>query len=881
MAFGAAPYGSWGLPVNASERSERIKEIVEAVLLRDVVDRAPFLEAACGGDETLRADVERVLATRKGAGCAESLTAVARTLDASTQTVDRQPEQPLLTISHYRILGSLGRGGMGVVFHAFDTVLRRSVALKVLRDQPARKFERSTRFFREARAASALNHPNVAQVYEIGEADGVLFIVMEHIEGRTLRAKIDEGPLEYHHILEIGTQVADALAEAHSHGIVHRDVKPANIMLNTRGQVKVLDFGLAKVFLEDQTEAVDLGNESMSVPGTLLGTVCYMSPEQVLGKPVDQRTDVFSLGTVLYEMAARRRPFDGTTTTETMDRILHHQPPLASQFNGAVAAAFEQVIFKCLDKNRDRRYHTAGEVAEDLRRLTFADSNSFSGPMQFRRRWIMTVASAACGSLLGAIAIYRAVPWKKKIDSLAVLPFANIAGNPELEYLTDGITESLINTFSQVPQLRVIARPTVFTYKGKRMLARQIGNALRVDAILSGRVRQRGSTLNMQAELIDTADESQLWGGQFDGTISDVPALRRAVEMQILEILRRRLGMAEANQPLQRATENAEAYNLYLRGRHAFYRFTVPEFKRAINLFNEAAKVDPNYALAWTGIADAYSGLSGIHLPPQDAMPRAKAAAAKALEIDSALADAHVSAGIVSGWYEFDWPQAERELRLAISLNPNHAAARLWLGWVLTLTGRFESGIAESKGAQQLDPLSSFIDTGLAQQFYLSRQYDLALAPLRRIVDLDPDFWAGRINLGLVYLSKGMYREAISELEVARRLDSRQPQSLAYLGCAYSRSGRLEDARMLLLRLQELLKERYISGYLLAVVYASLKAKNTALDWLEKAYEERDDMLNLLGVDPLLDGLRDDGRFVAVLRRVGLAPPMQVMSSPG
>src|SRR5439155_23260585 len=526
----------------------------------------------------------------------------------------------------------------------------------------------TSRLIREARAASALNHPNIAHVYEISEMDELQCIVMEYIEGRTLRDIMKEGRLDCAQIIDIGAQIADGLAEAHAHGIIHRDVKPANIMVNSKGHIKILDFGLAKL-PRSNVEIHGLGEDSLAIPGALIGTLRYMSPEQVLGHSVDQRSDIFSLGAVLYEMAAGRPLFQGATATETMDHILHPEPLPVSELGSQFGPEFKRVLRKCLEKEPEDRYQTADELARDLRLLKppTALGQLWRRTLYSRRR-VIGIAAAVCGALLGGVAMYRVLPTAGGIHSLAVLPFDNTGSDADTEYLSDGITDSLISSFSRVPNLRVIARDTMFTFKGKPAEPQQIGRELQVQAVVSGHVRQRDNVLDLEAKLTDASNGSQLWTGNYKGSVSDVLMMRQTVEKEVLKVLQIVLTKTEEDRLTRRTADDAEAYRLYLKGRYAELRRTVPDTLKAIELFNQAIETQPNYALAYAGLAMAYIGNWEGHRP-REIMPKAKAAVTRALEIDPALAEAHTAMAAISFSYEYDVARAEREFRQSIALN--------------------------------------------------------------------------------------------------------------------------------------------------------------------------------------------------------------------
>ena len=753
-------------------------------------------------------------------------------------------------MGRYVVRSELGMGGMGEVYLAQDTQLDRTVALKILPPDFAASPDRMRRFLQEARAASALNHTNAAHIYEIGEAEGTAFIAMEYVEGETLGAKIISRPLKTEEIAEIGMQVADCLDEAHSKAIVHRDIKPSNIMLTTRGQVKILDFGLAKVLRSaEQTSQSDIATQVKTSPGVVMGTAQYMSPEQALGQEIDTRSDIFSLGSVLYAMATGRAPFTGSSVGETIDKILHSQPEAMARFNYDLSPELERIVRKCIEKDKERRYQTARDLLNDLKSLG---------------RGIEEKANA------GKVAA-RFPRARRAIDSLAVLPLVNASANPDMEYLSDGLTESIINALSQLPKLRVVARSTVFRYKGLEVNAQEVGRELGVRAVLTGRVRHLGDTLIIGTELIDAERDAQLWGERYNRKLADIFEVQEEIAREISDKLRMKLTGKEKKQLVKRYTENTEAFQLYLKGRFYWNKRTREGLKKGIDYFERAIEKDSRYALAFTGLADCYNSLNRFGwISPDEAMPKAKAAAERALEIDGNLAEAHNTRAFVAENYEWDWQRAEREYKRAIALNPNYATAHQWYGQYLATIGRFDEGLEELKQAEQLDPLSLIINSDLGLPYFFARQYEQAIEQWRKTLELDPNFWLVHYALALVYEQKGMYEEAIAESKKALNLFVDSPWVLGGLGHIYAVSGQREKAHQVLDELKERSKQRYVSPFDVALIYAGLEENDEALVWLEKAYEERNQWLSWLKVEPRLDNLRSDPRFINLVRRVGL-----------
>jgi len=684
-------------------------------------------------------------------------------------------------------------------------------------------------------------------------------------------------------VLEVATQIASALQAAHAAGIVHRDIKPENVMLRRDGYVKVLDFGLAKL-MEKKSEPLDSEGETRALelktsPGMVMGTVAYMSPEQALGHEVDCRTDIFSLGVVLYEMAAGRRPFAGATATATIDRILHAQPEAVGRFNQGVPAELERIIRKCLEKDRERRYQSARELLTDLRNLQ-RDSSLPSVTTERRtrqtptgaRRYVYVLLAVALLTASG-VGVFRLATRNKVIDSVAVLPFANAGTDPNTEYLSDGITENLINRLSQLPALRVVPRSTVFRYKRQEIDPQAAGRALGVRAVIAGRVVQRDDTLSIQMELIDVVNESQLWGEQYNRRLTDLLTIQEEIAREVAEQLRPRLSDTEQRQLTKRYTESTEAYQLYLRGRYFWNKRAEEGIRKGIEYFRQAIDLDPGYSLAYAGLADSYNflGAFGIAaLPPGEALPKAKAAATKALEIDGSLAEAHASLAFVRLYYDRDWPGAERGFQRAIELNPNYAPARQWYSHLLMARGRTSESISEAKRAVEIDPLSLPANLNMGWQYHWARQYDLAVEHLRKLLEMDPNFEQGHWGLGLAYEQKGMFAEAASEFQKAAALSGGSPVYIAALGHAYAVGGKQAEAMRVRNELEEQSKQRYVPPYWMATLYIGLGEKDQAFRWLEKAYEERSGGLIWLGVDPRMDSLRSDPRFAALMRRAGL-----------
>jgi len=788
------------------------------------------------------------------------------------------------TVSHYTILEKLGAGGMGVVFKAEDTRLGRSVALKFLPEDLWQSPLAIERFEREARAVSALNHPHICSVHDVGAHDGRPFIVMEYVEGLPLHEVLGAGALPTDQIVELGIQLADALDAAHEKGLMHRDIKPSNIIVTRRGQLKLLDFGLAKSMPNPEDHVAATRTQAdLTEYGVVLGTVAYMSPEQVRGEPLDARTDLFSLGAVLYEMATGHRAFPGNTSGTISEAILNGTPLPAAQVNPAVPAGLERIIEKALEKPRELRYQKAADVRADLQRLKRdsdairAGVSSVAGPPRDGKRWWRRTAIVSAGTVVLAV-LALAGTWFLRssapadaIGSVAVLPFVNGTGDPNAEYLSDGITESVIDNLSQLRSVRVTARSTVFRYKGAANDPQKAGQDLRVGAVLSGRLLKQGDVFVIRAELMNVADGSQLWGNQYNRKASDLFVLQEDVSRDISEKLRLRLTTEERQRLTKRYTENAEAYQLYLKGRYHLNKLSPDGLLKAVDYMQQALDKDPSYALAYAGMADAYNMISFFSmLPPRQAMPKAKAAASKALEIDAGLAEAHLSLLWASFTYDWDWPAATRHLEQAMALNPAAVSEVAAYPFYLTIAGRQDEAVSAARRAAELDPVSAGRSHTLSVQLHLARRFDEAIAECRRTLELDPDFSVAYEVLGAGLAAKGMYRDALPFAEKAVALSPRNAMSRAYLGYVYGSLGDRARALGIVDELTSASKERFVPALSLAVVYTGLGQKDLAFEWLNKAYEERFNRLAYLRREPVWDRLRSDSRFDDIVRRIGL-----------
>jgi serine/threonine-protein kinase len=879
-----------------SERWQQIEHLLQEALEYKSAERAAFLERECAGDTALREEVESLIASAQPAQSFLNANALE---DATVLFVDSESESLIgHQIGHYLIQKQLGSGGMGEVYLAQDIGLERRVALKLVDPTVTGDSATRARFLREARLASALDHPNICTIHEVGEAEGRLFIAMQYVEGETLRRVIGGRPLSLDSLLSIALQVADALSAAHAQGIIHRDIKSENIIITPRGQAKVLDFGLAKLLEQAEGET----ETHLTMTGAVIGTPVAMSPEQARGERVDHRSDIFSFGVVLYEMATGRIPFSGRSRADVISALLNQSQTPAHDLNQEIKAGLSAMIDHALAKESIDRYQGMDEVIADLRQAVrevggldrlFSSSDLQRGvvPLVPPRRRVpagvfgsriqsrvaivgLTILAVFLVGLTLAIYFSRREPTlpNVSIKSIAVLPFKPLVAGNRDEALELGMADTLINKLSNIRQVTIRPLSAVRQYTGLEQDAATAGREQKVDAVLDGSIQRSGEKIRVTVRFVRVSDGHEIWSEQFDDKLTDIFSVQDSVSSKVSGLLAITLTGDEKERLTKHQTSDIEAYQLYLIGRYHLNRLTDDGFWKGRDYFQKAIDKDPNYALAYAGLADAYNRLSGFNVvSPQEGFPRARAAALKALELDDKLAEAHSMLGVVKLLHEWDWAGAEGEFKRALEINPSYSDARQsYSNYLSQVMGRNDEALTEMRRAQELDPLSVEKNVGIGDVFYYQRRYDQALEQYQKVLEMDPNSGFTHWALGNVYVQKKSYEEAIAEYQKAIPLSGDSPDEPASLACAYALSGKRREARLVLDDLIKRSKRRYISPTVIAFIYVALGEKDEAFRSLEKAFEGRDFILVLLNNDPMFDGLRSDARFADLVRRVGL-----------
>ncbi|HET8781419.1 MAG TPA: protein kinase [Pyrinomonadaceae bacterium] len=872
------------------ERWRQVEAVLQAALEREPEERAALLDNACAGDPELRNEVESLL---------ESAQASQRFLDSNVlkdaaPLLDASESDSLVgrSLGPYSIEKQIGWGGMGAVYLAEDVRLGRRVALKLLDSSLTADGQSRERFLREARLASALDHPNICTIHDVGEAEGRPFIAMQYIEGKTLRRQIDGRPLPLDSLLSITHQIAGALSAAHERGIVHRDIKSGNIIVTPQGQAKVLDFGLARLIERSSKES----DQNLTMTGQVMGTPASMSPEQARGERVDHRSDIFSFGCVLYEMATGQIPFKGRSSADVISELLTQPHTPAVALNNEIQPRLSAVIDRALAKEPEDRYQSVREMMPDLSQVV-AEAGGldhlFSSADMARRvlplvpthrtpprnAWrrlvhqpaVIFALIIAALSLLGVALSYFSRPKQPvSIKSIAVLPFKPLSADGRDEALELGMADTLIARLSSIREVDVRPISAVHKYTGLDQDAVAAGREQQVHAVLDGHIQKAGDTIRVTVRLIRVEDGSTIWADKFDNEMTNIFAVQDSISERVAEVLAVTLVGGEKERLTKHHTENSEAYQLYLKGRYHLNRLTDDGFLKGRDYFQQAIDLDQNYAAAYAGLADAYQMLSGYNaLAPNDGFPKAKAAAMEALRLDEGLAEAHTALGVVKLLHDWDWPGAEREFKRAIEINQSNSDAHLMYGYYLAAMERFDEAQVEMKRAQELDPLSLGKIIGTGEILYQQRRYDQAAEQYRKALEMDPNSGLAHWGLGNVYVQKAMYDEAISEYKKAIPLSGDSPDELASLGYAYARAGKRREAQTIIEELKERSKRRYISPTIIAFIYGGLGENDEAFALLEKSYNGRDFILVLLKVDPTFDPLRSDPRFTDLMRRVG------------
>jgi eukaryotic-like serine/threonine-protein kinase len=910
--------------MKSSERRQLIEDLFHAALERVPSERAAFLAEACAADPDLIAEVSELLAAHDQTTRRIDLLRFGQQTGFVTENEAAPFVQQLQgrTISHYRVLGPLGKGGMGEVYLAEDILLQRKIALKLLPASISTVPESLRRFQREALAISALNHPNIIVIYEIGESAGTQFIATEYIDGKTLYQRISEPEFGCAEALEIAIQIASALSAAHDAGIVHRDIKPKNIMVRPDGLVKVLDFGLVKL-TEGQyrTEKEEANSDSaLSLPGMIMGTPAYMSPEQACGEEIDARSDLFSFGVVMYEMITGQLPFPGSTPSSIIAAILKSQPLPLNHFVPAGPIEFQHIIDRTLAKKPQERYPTARELLGDLKKVKqrldhdgllnspsvseldhpvptvlTSDPPKSSTPVDLiaarirssgefliangkhvsqtvRQHKIAVTGFALIFFVFVVTSLYRSDRGAEAINSIAILPFINNAGDPDLEYLSDGITEGLINSLAQLPDLKVISRSSVFRFKGQNVDPETVGRQLNVDAVLTGQLIKQSETLIISIELVDARERSHLWGTRFERKMADTPLTQTEIAQIVSEHLRIRLSRSDRTRLAKSATDNPEAYQLCLKGRFFQNKVSQEALMKSVEYYRQALEKDPTYAPAHAGLSKSYITLGGNYLRPLSMIPKARYHATKALELDDSLPDAHLAMASIYYAFDWNWDSAEREIRRTLDLNPNYVRAYTLHSNLLRVLGKTDEAIAESRRALVVDPLSLYANDILGSIYYFAGLDEEGEKQYRSILDWESSYYRSYQSIGEAYARKERYDDAIEMLKKALAISNNDPYVLSSLGSAYASAQKASEARRILEQMKQIAQKEYVSPVFFAVVYAALGEVDNAFFQLEVAYQDRSAFLPHMSDESAFPfrKLKSDSRFNELLRRINI-----------
>jgi len=829
-----------------AERLKQVEEIYHAALEIPPGERESFFEEFCGADETLRREVESLLAFEKTFD--DFIDTPPESLAAEMLYEHKGESLAGKTVGHYKILSLLGKGGMGAVYLAEDLKLDRKIAIKLLNEEFGQDTDKLDRFIREAKAASALNHPNILTVYEIGEAAGTNYIAAEFIDGKVLKRHISKGKISLEAILDVSIQIVSALQTAHDAGIIHRDIKPDNVMIRKDGIVKVLDFGLAKLMEKRSDDNSDLESAAMAkvntIPGLIMGTPNYMSPEQARGKDVDHQTDIFSFGVILYEMLSGKLPFEGETVGDIIAFVLTKEPKRLREMNREVPPELEEIVHKSLQKDKQKRYRTARDLLRDLKDVKqdlehrsrlerISSPNGEEQQTQFPKANQIAGEAPAQGET-------------QNRNSIAVLPFTNMSNDVENEYFCDGLAEELLNALAKIEQLKVAARTSAFSFKGKQTNVGEIGKALGVGNVLEGSVRKSGNKVRISVHLINAADGYQIWSEHYDREMQDIFDVQDEITIAIVDVLKVKLFGVEKSAVLKRHTANTEAYELFLKGRYYQNKYTEEGRKTAIEFFEKAIALEPDYAPPYAGISmslgtSVYFGFRS----PQETISRWRANANRALELDADSVEAHISYANSHFFYEWNWAEAEAGYERAIELNPNSANAHCWHGVFLVTRTNPRQAHAEGRRATDLDPLSLIANIFLGWIYLFTNHLNYASVQVRKMIEIEPRYYAAYWLQGSICLADGMFEEAVEAYEKAWALGGTN-LTLSYLGCAYALAGRTDEAMRSLNQLLEKREHQYAAAMHVARIYSGLGEIDKAFEWLDKAVDERNGELVFL-----------------------------------